>query len=49
MSAHKNVDIHAGGICPGCKARIPSVPTKIDESKKYAVIIGREPIAIDRV
>ena len=46
VSAHENVDIHAGGICPGCKARIPSVPTEIDKSKKYAVIIGREPIAI---
>lgn len=46
VSNYENVDIHAGGICPGCKARISSVPTNIDKSKKYAVIIGREPIAI---
>jgi len=46
VSQHKNVHIYAGGVCPGCRPRIPTVPLVCDSAKKYAVIIGREPIAI---
>jgi uncharacterized protein (DUF362 family) len=46
VNPHENVSVYGGGICPGCKPRIPYVPSPWDSSKKYAVIIGREPIAI---
>ncbi|MCR4441669.1 MAG: DUF362 domain-containing protein [Peptococcaceae bacterium] len=46
VSKYDNVSVYAGGVCPGCKPRIPSVPLGWDPSKKYAVIIGREPIAV---
>ena len=46
VSKHKNVRLYAGGICPGCRPRIPTVPLPCDPGKDYAVIIGREPIAI---
>jgi uncharacterized protein (DUF362 family) len=44
VNPHENVFIYGGGICVGCKARIPVVPYPWDPSKSYAVIIGREPI-----
>lgn len=46
VSQHENVHVYAGGVCPGCRPRIPTVPLSYDSSKSYAVIIGREPIAI---
>ena len=46
VSQHENVHVYAGGICPGCRPRIPVVPTPWDSTKSYAVIIGREPIAM---
>lgn len=46
VSRHKNVHVHPGGVCPGCRPRIPTVPLDPDPEKKYIVIIGREPIAI---
>jgi len=46
ISEHDNVQVYAGGVCPGCRPRIPTVPLDCDPSKKYAVIIGREPIAV---
>ena len=46
VNPHENVSVYGGGICPGCKPRIPVVPSPWDATKKYAVIIGREPIAI---
>jgi uncharacterized protein (DUF362 family) len=46
VSRYENVSVFAGGICPGCMPRIPVVPTSCDPSKQYAIIIGREPIAI---
>lgn len=46
VSPHENVHVFAGGICPGCRPRIPTVPESCDASKSYAVIIGREPIAM---
>ena len=46
VNPHENVSVYGGGICPGCKPRIPYVPSPWDSTKKYAVIIGREPIAI---
>jgi hypothetical protein len=46
VSGHENVKVFAGGICPGCMPRIPVVPTACDPAKRYAIIIGREPIAI---
>lgn len=46
VSMHPNVDVYSGGVCPGCRPRIPTVPINPESSKKYAVIIGREPIAI---
>ena len=45
VSQHENVQVYAGGVCPGCRPRIPTVPLDWDPSKKYAIIIGREPIA----
>jgi len=45
VSQHENVQVYAGGVCPGCRPRIPTVPLPWDPSKNYAVIIGREPIA----
>ena len=44
VNEHENVSVYAGGFCVGCKPRIPAVPTTCDPSKRYAVIIGREPI-----
>jgi uncharacterized protein (DUF362 family) len=46
VSRLPNVHVYAGGICPGCRPRIPTVPLYCDPSKSYAVIIGREPIAM---
>jgi hypothetical protein len=46
VSQNKNVHVYAGGVCPGCRPRIPTVPLYCDPSKDYAVVIGREPIAI---
>jgi hypothetical protein len=46
VSRHENVHLYPGGVCPGCRPRIPTVPLPRDPVKKYAVIIGREPIAI---
>ena len=46
VSRHPNVHLYPGGVCPGCRPRIPTVPLSCDPSKTYAVIIGREPIAI---
>ena len=46
VSEYPNVEVYAGGICPGCRPRIPTVPINPESSKSYAVIIGREPIAM---
>ncbi|HET6489709.1 MAG TPA: hypothetical protein VFG28_08095, partial [Syntrophales bacterium] len=46
VSRHPNVHLYPGGVCPGCRPRIPTVPLSCDPSKTYAVMIGREPIAI---
>jgi uncharacterized protein (DUF362 family) len=46
VSRLPNVHVYAGGVCPGCRPRIPTVPLYCDRSKSYAVIIGREPIAM---
>ena len=46
VSRHPNVHLYPGGVCPGCRPRFPTVPVHPDPSKTYAVIIGREPIAI---
>ncbi len=46
VSRHENVHLYPGGVCPGCRPRIPTVPLPWDPAKKYAVLIGREPIAI---
>ena len=46
VSKHKNVRLYAGGVCPGCRPRIPTVPLACDPGKDYAILIGREPIAI---
>jgi len=46
VSQHENVHVYAGGVCPGCRPRIPTVPLSYDPSRRYAVIIGREPIAM---
>jgi len=46
VNPHENVSVYAGGICPGCKPRIGVVPSPWDSTKRYAVIIGREPLAI---
>ena len=46
VSRQENVQLYPGGVCPGCRPRIPTVPLACDPAKTYAVIIGREPIAI---
>jgi hypothetical protein len=46
VNQHDNVHVYAGGVCPGCTPRIPVVPTPWDHTKSYAIIIGREPIAM---
>jgi uncharacterized protein (DUF362 family) len=46
VSKYRNVHVYAGGVCPGCRPRIPSVPLNCEPFKSYAVIIGREPIAM---
>ncbi len=46
VSKHENVRLYAGGVCPGCRPRIPTVPLSCDPEKDYAVFIGREPIAV---
>jgi hypothetical protein len=44
VSKYPNVEVYAGGVCPGCAPRIPAVPPVVDPNKKYAIIIGRRPI-----
>jgi len=41
ISAHPNVEVYVGGMCPGCAPRIPAIPPNPDPNKRYAVIIGR--------
>jgi len=41
-----NVQVFAGGVCPGCRPRIPNAPLSNDPAKSYSIIIGREPIAM---
>lgn len=36
-----NVEVIPGGICPGCISRIPRIPPRINEKKRYGIIIGR--------
>ncbi len=46
INPNENVSIYGGGICIGCKPRIPVLPYPCDPSKKYAVIVGREPLPL---
>jgi uncharacterized protein (DUF362 family) len=41
VSPYSNVRVFAGGVCPGCAPRIPSLPPEVDPNKKYAIVIGR--------
>jgi uncharacterized protein (DUF362 family) len=46
INPNENVSIYGGGLCIGCKARMSQIPLNCNPTKKYAVIIGREPITM---
>ncbi len=36
-----NVEVIPGGICPGCVGRISKIPPRVEQGKRYGIVIGK--------